>query len=103
MLRTALVTAAACLAPCDLQQAWAARIAAPAVLLTVLGAGAECCGALVNLAAADSAAATASLVVNLFFLVEGTVRFVLLAATSRPVGSLFGLAFRPLLERVIAD
>jgi hypothetical protein len=97
VLRTTLVTALACLAPRDLQESWSRRIDAPAVLLTVLGAGAECFGALVNLASSDL------LLVNLYLLAEGAIRFGLLIGTGRPVGSLAGLALRPALEPLMLE
>lgn len=101
IVRTTLVTALACMAPGDLQQTWARRIDAPAALLTLLGAGAECCGALINLAAKGPSMSSVSLLVNLFLLGEGAARLVMLAASSRPVGSLLGLAARSPLERWI--
>jgi len=97
VLRTTAVTALACLAPRDLQESWSRRIDAPAVLLTVLGAGAECVGALVNLGSSGF------LLVNLFMLAEGSIRFGLLISSGRPVGSLAGLGLRPLLARLMAE
>jgi hypothetical protein len=103
LTRTALVTALACLAPRQLQEAWAATIDVHPVLLTVLGAGAECCGGLVNLSTTGSIAASWLLPLNLFFLAEGAVRFSILVSSGRAVGSLPGLALRPFLDRLMAD
>lgn len=100
--RTTVATALACLAPRDLQEAWAPRIGVRPVLLTVLGAGAECCGALVNLQSGAAAGSPLALAVNIGLLVEGVARFSLLVGSGRPVGSLLGLVLRPLLARLLA-
>ena len=102
LVRSTIATALACLAPRDLQEAWARRIAVRPVLLTVLGAGAECCGALVNLHSGAAAASPAALAVNLVVLVEGVARFALLVGSGRPVGSLVGVALRRPLARFLA-
>lgn len=102
LARTTLSTALACLAPRELQEAWGPRIGVRPVLLTVLGAGTECCGALVNLQSGAVGESTFALAVNLGVLVEGVTRFTLLLGSGRPVGSLLGLALRPLLARRLA-
>lgn len=103
LARTAVATALACLAPRDLQEAWARRIDVRPVLLTILGAGAECCGALVNLQSGAAGGSSIALALNLVVLVEGMTRFTLLLGSGRPVGSVLGLALRPLLARLLAD
>lgn len=102
VLRNTVGTALACLGPRDLQEAWGRRIGAPAVLLTVLGAGAECCGSLINLAAAGGSGASWLLPVNLYLLAEGAIRLALVVGTGRAVGSLPGMALRPALERLMS-
>lgn len=103
LARTAVATALACLAPRDLQEAWASRIDVRPALLTILGAGAECCGALVNLQSGAAGGSSIALALNLVVLVEGMTRFTLLLGSGRPVGSVLGLALRPLLVRLLAD
>jgi hypothetical protein len=103
LVRTTAATALACLAPRELQEEWGPRIGVRPVLLTILGAGAECCGALVNLQAGGAGGSSFALTVNLVVLVEGVTRFVLLIGSGRPVGSLIGLALRPLLARLLRD
>jgi hypothetical protein len=102
LLRTTTATALACLAPRELQEEWGPRIGVRPVLLTVLGAGAECCGALVNLQSGAADGSSFALAVNLAVLVEGVARFVLLIGSGRPVGSLIGPVLRPLLARLLA-
>jgi len=102
LLRTTTATVLACLAPRELQEEWGPRIGVRPVLLTILGAGAECCGALVNLQSGAAVGSSFALAVNLAVLVEGVARFVLLIGSGRPVGSLIGPALRPLLARLLA-
>jgi hypothetical protein len=78
------------------------RIDVRPVLLTVLGAGAECCGALINLESGDGTGSSVALALNLVVLVEGMTRFTLLLGSGRPAGSVLGLALRPLLARLLA-
>jgi hypothetical protein len=103
LARSTVATALACLAPRDLQEAWARRIDVRPVLLTVLGAGAECCGALINLESGAGTGSSVALALNLVVLVEGMTRFTLLLGSGRPAGSVLGLALRPLLARLLAD
>jgi hypothetical protein len=103
LARSTVATALACLAPRDLQEAWGPRIGIRPILLTILGAGAECCGALVNLQSGSADGSPVSLAINLAVLVEGVTRFTLLLGSGRPVGSLLGLALRPALERLLGD
>ena len=102
LARSTVATALACLAPRDLQEAWARRIDVRPVLLTILGAGAECCGALINLQSGAGTGSSVALTVNLVVLVEGVARFALLVGSGRPAGTLLGLALRPLLARLLA-
>jgi len=102
LARTTVATALACLAPRELQEEWGSRIGVRPVLLTILGAGAECCGALVNLQSGAAGGSPFALAVNLGVLVEGMTRSTLLVGSGRPVGSLVGLALRPLLARLLA-
>jgi hypothetical protein len=101
MVRTALVTALACIAPRVYQERWARQLSVRSTWFTILGASAELLGGWVNLGRAEPAEAGLMLAVNLFFLVEAVTRFALMVMTGRPVGSLLGIPLRPLLERLI--
>ncbi len=94
---TAVLTALVCMAPGDLQSRWAGRIQVRPQLLTVVGAGAELAGGVVNLG--GSTGAGWWVIPDVFFVVEGGLRLAVLILTGRPVGSLIGLALRPLLEK----
>jgi hypothetical protein len=102
-IRNAMITALACIAPRDLQQEWAPRVAMRPVWLTVIGAGAESLGGIVNLKATGPGELSVGILVNVFFLLEGLARFALLIATGGPVGSLLGIPLRPWLERLMND
>lgn len=93
-----LKTAYACLARREYQEAWAEKLAVWPGSLTMLGAGAELLGGMVNLAR-HGGDVPPLLWLDLFFVVEGTVRLMVLAATGRPVGSLLALPLEPLAER----
>ena len=95
---TMLVTALSCLAPSDIQKRWADHLRIRPQLLTVFGAGAELVGGLVNSRGA-SGESIWWLALDLFFIVEGILRFAVLVLHGQPVGSVFGLVLRPLLER----
>jgi hypothetical protein len=101
LVRTTVATALACLAPRDLQEDWGPRIGVRPVLLTILGAGVECCGALINLQSGAGAGSSVALIVHLIVLVEGVARFALLVGSGRPAGTLLGLVLRPLLARLL--
>jgi hypothetical protein len=101
VLRATVGTALASMGPRDLQEAWGRRLGVPPVLLTVLGAGAECCGSLINLAAANGGASWL-LPFDLYFLVEGVTRLALAVGSGRAVGSVPGLMLRPALERLMS-
>ncbi len=99
LLATAGLTALSCMAPRDIQERWAARIEAHPLVLTLVGAGAELVGGLINIKASQPGDGPWWLVLDLFFVAEGTVRCVLLVISGRAVGSVFGLALRPLFEK----
>ena len=80
------------------QERWAGELGLSAAWLTVLGAAAELIGGVVNLAR-HGGEGSPLLWLDLFFVVEGTVRLLMLAATGRPVGSLLALPLEPLVDR----
>jgi hypothetical protein len=94
-LRTMLITAAVTLGPASDQKRWAAELGVRAVLLTVMGAGAELVGGIANLRS-DLGSTHQMLVLLDFFLVgEGLFRLGS-AFIGRPMGSIFGWVVRPL-------
>lgn len=101
LLRTALVSALACLAPADLQIRWARRLAAKPIWFTRLGALAELVGGAVNLHGASGSLGPLQ-GLDLYLVLEGVARLVLATAGGAPVGSIFGLALRPLLARMMS-
>ncbi len=80
------------------QERWAPELGLRAAWLTVLGAGAELTGGVVNLAQHGSDGSPL-VWLDLFFVIEGTVRLLWLAASGRPVGSLLALPLEPLVDR----
>jgi hypothetical protein len=102
-IRSAWITALACLAPRDLQEEWAPRMGLRPVWLTVIGAGAEGLGGIVNLQAGSGGEPGPWFLVNVFFLLEGLARLALLIATGGPVGSLLGLPLRSWLQRMMDE
>ena len=97
-LRTMLITAAVTLGPASDQQRWSTELNVRAVWLTVMGAGAELVGGVVNLGH-DFGSAQPLLVLLDFFLVgEGLLRLGS-AFIGRPMGSVFGWILRPLYRR----
>lgn len=97
----AVTTALACMAPGDQQVRWAAAVGASPALLTVLGAGAEVVGAMVNFQTGRAVGSFAELAFNLFLVGEGLFRWAGLLLTGRPVGSIIGAAIRPLMEKAL--
>lgn len=95
ILRTTLVTAAVTLGPGADQERWAGRLGMSPRWLTFVGAGAELIGGLTNLGRDATAGGVVFVVLDLFLVVEGSVRFVS-ALGGRPMGSVFGWALRPL-------
>jgi len=81
------------------QERWATELGLRAIWLTVLGAAAELVGGLVNLAR-HGGEGVPLLWLDLFFVIEGAVRLLSLAASGRPVGSLLALPFEPLVDRL---
>ncbi len=81
------------------QERWAAELGLGAAWLTVLGAGAELVGGMVNVAR-HGGDGSPLLWLDLFFVVEGAVRLLWLAASGRPVGSLLALPLEPLVDRL---
>jgi len=101
-IRIALLTTVVCLAPGRFQERWARVLEVHPLWLTVLGAGAELVGGLNNLGS-NGDAGTGTILLAIFFIAEAVVRFGSLATTGRPMGSLLGWPFAPLLERVIPE
>jgi hypothetical protein len=91
----------ACLASSEAQRAWADRIGVRAVWLTLLGGAAELVGGLHNLTAGGGDLGALGLLLNLLLLGDGLVRLALLTMSQKPVGSVFGILLRPLIERLI--
>jgi hypothetical protein len=102
-IRTAWITALACLAPRELQEEWAPRIGIRPLWLTVIGGGSEALGGIVNLRATSSGELFPWFIVDVFVLLEGLARLALLIATRAPVGSLLGIPLRSWLARAIRD
>ena len=98
---SAVLTAFACMAPADLQRRWAAHLHVRPQILTVVGAGAELVGGLVNLRGSTSTDVWTLL--DVFFVVEGGLRYAVLILRGLPVGSLIGLALRPVFEIRVPD
>ncbi|HSL19672.1 MAG TPA: hypothetical protein VLB51_17335 [Methylomirabilota bacterium] len=98
--RTALVTAAVCLAPARFQRRWGAVTGARPGWFTALGAGAELVGGISNLGDHGELSPT-GVVLGVFFVVEGALRLTSLVVAGRPMGSLLGLPLIPLLERFV--
>jgi hypothetical protein len=101
-IRVALTTALACLALGPDQERWGRFIGVPPVLLTVLGAGAELAGAIVNMASGQADSMVA-IPLNLYLLGEGLFRFAGVLLSGRPVGSLAGYALRPIMNKSLRD
>ncbi len=97
VLASTLRTAYASLARREFQERWAEQLEIRAGWLTVLGAGTELIGGTVNLAR-HGGEGTPLVWLDWFFVVEGVVRLLLLAATGRPVGSLLAVPLEPLVE-----
>ena len=93
----------ACLAPGRTQERWGRHLEVRPAWFTILGAGAELVGGVVNLEQSSPDEATLQLLVNLFFMIEGVARCFLLVVRGRPVGSLLGVPLGPILERWIPD
>ena len=93
-----LVSAAVTLGSASDQKRWAAELGVRAVLLTVVGAGAELVGGIANLQR-DLGSPHQFLIFLDFFLVgEGFLRLGS-AFIGRPMGSVFGWILRPLYRR----
>ncbi len=95
ILKTTLVTAAVTLGPRDDQERWAAHLGVDPRWLTVAGALPELVGGLTNLGRDAATAGPFLVVLDVFFIVEGSLRL-LAALGGRPMGSLFGWVLRPL-------
>jgi hypothetical protein len=97
-LRTMLVSAAVTLGPASDQLRWSTELGIRAMWLTVVGAGAELVGGILNLG--QDLGSTHRLLVFLdFYLVgEGLLRLGS-AVLGRPMGSVFGWILRPLYRR----
>ena len=98
--RTALVTAAVCLAPARFQRRWGAVTGVRPGWFTALGAGAELVGGISNLGDHGELSPT-GVVLGVFFVVEGALRLTALVTAGRLMGSLLGLPLIPLLERFV--
>jgi len=99
VLRTALVTAAVTLGPQRDQEIWAEYMNLRPIWLTIFGAGAELIGALINFGKDVDRGAPLLLLVNLYLIGEGLLRLGYVVLHGRPLGSVLGLALRPLYRR----
>ena len=106
LVRTTIVSAVTCMAPSRYQERWARHLGVRPVWFTLLGAGSELLGGWINLEHGSSVGASPSLsfmALNLFFVVEAVVRLALLVLTGKPIGSVFGWAVQPLLEKMMPE
>ncbi|MDH3814691.1 MAG: hypothetical protein OEV48_09400 [Acidobacteriota bacterium] len=93
-LRTMLVSAAVTLGSASDQKRWAAELGVRAVLLTVVGAGAELVGGIANLQRDFGSAHQLLALLDFFLVGEGLLRLGS-AFIGRPMGSVFGWILRP--------
>lgn len=98
IIGNAFVTACMTLAPRDDQEMWARQLNVAPVWFTILGAGAELIGGLINIADVRVSGSPLLIVLNVFLVGEGLLRFGA-AVTGRPLGSIFGFLLRPLYRR----
>ena len=94
-------TALFCFASGPLQSQWARRVGGSAASFTVVGAGMEIFGGLVNLLLGGTASPVALL--DIVVAGEGVVRLGALMWTGRPVGSVPGLILGPVYERWLSS
>jgi hypothetical protein len=102
IVRVALLTASAFLAPRVYQERWAWEMDANPTWFTVFGAAAEMIGGISNLWGAP-AGEPLPVLFGLFFVVEAMARFASVAVYRRPMGSLVGLPLVPLLDRYLPE
>jgi hypothetical protein len=100
--RVVLLTAATTLAPRRFQERWARELNLRPVWLTVFGAAAELVGGFTNLRT-DGGSGSILVILDLFFVIEATLRFGSVIASGRPMGSLLGLPLVPILERYLPE
>jgi hypothetical protein len=101
ILGVSLMAAAMTLAPRADQERWAARHEIRPVWLTVVGGGAELVGGLANLGRDLEAGGVPFILLDLLLIVEGGLRLGA-AISGRAMGSVLGLALRPLYRRHLA-
>jgi len=101
ILGISLMAAAMTLAPRADQERWAARHQIRPVWLTVVGGGAELIGGLDNLGRDLEAGGAMFILLDLLLIVEGSLRLGA-AISGRAMGSVLGLALRPLYRRHLA-
>ena len=99
LVETTLVTAAVCLGWADQQRRWAERFGTRALWFTLMGAGAEMLGSLVNLSGTTAAASPVVVAIDAVFLLDGLGRLLLATLRQGPVGSVVSFAIGPLIER----
>ena len=98
-LATALVTACVTLGPPEDQERWAEHLRIRPIWLTLVGAGAELVGGIVNIGNDAPRGAPLLLILDLFLVGEGLLRLAGVILAGRPVGSVFGWLLRPLYRR----
>jgi hypothetical protein len=99
-LKTVLLNIVCTMAPARFQERCAWWVGMRAIWFTVAGAVAELVGALANLRAGVDGVVV---LLNLYFLVEAVSRLAFVVFKRQPLGSVFGLALTPVLERVLPD
>lgn len=98
IIGTTFMTACMALAPRDDQELWGRQLDVAPHWFTIFGAGAELIGGVINIAGDRVSGSPVLIVLNLFLVGEGLLRFGA-AVTGRPMGSIFGLLLRPLYRR----
>ncbi len=101
IVRVAVTTALSCMALRTDQERWAPVVGVSPALLTVLGAGSEIVGAMVNFETGQASGSAVAIIVNLYLVGEGLFRCAGLLTSGRPVGSVVGFALHPLMEKAL--
>ena len=101
-VKTVLLTIVCTMAPRRFQERWALELGVRPLWFTVMGASAELIGGLSNLSAGTNGGSMA-LLLNLFFVFEGVIRFGSVTLRGHPLGSLLGLPLAALLDHFLPE